>query len=490
MSDHELEPKEPGPATPKRGDGLAAVGPQFILRLSALIRIGRIHDVSNEAFKRQLDGFMEVLAQALKEETEIAVVVLADYLYLNGNRIKADSSILSVYHVLMAEFERRSLGGIRFHQGVTQDEIVRFFRLFMAAEDGAGAETLFEALSKAKLTSIQPVAAWEVESDGVTHRLDERTRPSTEHGAGRQVFWRSVSGTRTFLLNASQTGRPDLRHAKRLVQPIVDSIMKHEYSIVGMTALKNHDEYTYAHCVNVSILSVSMGNVLGFPRQTLADLGVAALMHDIGKIMVPADVLQSHAKLSDEQWRLMRRHPIEGMKMILRMPGLSMLAVDSMRTCLEHHMNVNFTGYPKAEKGWELNIMSRIVAMADVFDAMTAHRAYQKRPFTPFETLRHLAGANRAQFDPTVLWALLKSVGLYPPGSILATDSGHIVLAMIANPLDPRRPSCRVLVEPDGTRLPMDRPVNWEPMGRERRVIRVMRPEDVGIDPAEYLNAA
>ena len=89
------------------------------------------------------------------------------------------------------------------------------------------------------------------------------------------------------MLRARQTGRPDLRQAKRLVQPVVDSIMRHEYSIVGLTALKDHDEYTYAHCVNVSILSVGMGQVLGLSRQVLADLGVAALLHDIGKIAMP-----------------------------------------------------------------------------------------------------------------------------------------------------------------------------------------------------------
>src|SRR5262249_3840356 len=162
--------------------------------------------------------------------------------------------------------------------------------------------------------------------------------------------------------------KPDLRFAKRLIQPVVDNIMKNEYSIVGLTALKSHDEYTYAHCVNVSTLSVGMGHVMGMPRQTLADLGVAALVHDIGKIRVPGDVLRKPAKLTDEEWRLMRRHPLEGMKMMIRMPGLSSLALDSMRTALEHHMGANLRGYPHAASDWQQSPMSRIVALADCFD--------------------------------------------------------------------------------------------------------------------------
>src|SRR5437870_13595582 len=119
-------------------------------------------------------------------------------------------------------------------------------------------------------------------------------------------------GTKKIVLRARQSGRPDLRHAKRVVQPIVDSVLKSEYSLVGLTALRDHDEYTYAHCVNVSVMSIGMGQALGLPRQVLADLGVAALLHDIGKIAVPGDVLRKPAKLTQPEWEMVRRHPLEG----------------------------------------------------------------------------------------------------------------------------------------------------------------------------------
>src|SRR5205814_4440170 len=127
----------------------------------------------------------------------------------------------------------------------------------------------------------------------------EVTEKRTERGRAKRVFWRAVLGTKKILLRARQSGRPDLRQAKRLVQPVVVSVMRHEYSIVGLTAVQDHDEYTYAHCVIVSILSVGMGQALGLPRQVLADLGVAALLHDIGKLAVPGDVLRKPARLSN-----------------------------------------------------------------------------------------------------------------------------------------------------------------------------------------------
>jgi putative nucleotidyltransferase with HDIG domain len=254
--------------------------------------------------------------------------------------------------------------------------------------------------------------------------------------------------------------------------------MKNEYSIVGLTAVKDHDEYTYAHCVNVSVLSISMGQALGLPRQALADLGVAALLHDIGKLTVPSEVLQKPAALSPEEWALMHRHPIEGLKMMTRMPGFSPLVLDSMRVCLEHHMNYDRTGYPEISIPWGQATLSRIVAVADCFDAITAHRAYHKRPRSSFEGLSYMLGPSRVQFDPVALWALVRTVGLYPAGSVLLTESNHVVLSISPNPGDLRRPHCRLLIQPDGAVLPEDQIEMWDPMPETQTVLRVLRPED------------
>ena len=468
---------------------IAEIGPQLLIRLSALIRTARTHDVANQAFQRQLQDFHAILMRGLEDEHEIALGTVADYFYINGVRIKVQTSLLTLYHSLMAEFERRSLGGIRFTQGVSAAELERFFQLFMAAEDATLAERFHEAIEEASIQHVMPIAPADLDEDSLTRRLDDKKEPTSERGRAKRVFWRAVLGTRKILLRASQTGRPDLRHAKRLVQPVVDNIMRHEVSIVGLTALKDHDEYTYAHCVNVSILSVSMGHVLGFPRQTLADLGVAALVHDIGKIAIPGDVLRKPAKLTPDEWAQMRRHPLEGVKMLIRMPGLSMLTLDAMRVCFEHHLNFDCTGYPEIEREWGQATLSRIVALADCFDAMTGHRAYHKRPFSSFEALQYLLGPNRGHFDPAVLWALLKTVGLYPAGTVMLTDSGHIVLSVSPNPNDLRRPSCRVLVRPDGTEVPEETPELWNPMPESEHVANVLKPEDLKVQTSEYLAA-
>ncbi|MEO5989696.1 MAG: HD domain-containing phosphohydrolase [Candidatus Eisenbacteria bacterium] len=471
------------------GQRVLQLGGALVLRLSALMRTARTYDVSNQAFQRQSQEFMALMRRLLDEEDEIVLIVVADYLYINGVRIKANASLLGSYHSLMADFERRRVGGLRFLQGVNEAEVERFFQVFLAAEDPALAARLAETVAEAMVESIVPVPASDLDAEDLARELDDQPKPVQERARAKRVFWRAVLGSKKIVLRARQTGRPDLRHAKRVVQPIVDSILKQEYSIVGLTALKDHDEYTYSHSVNVSVLSISMGQQLGLPRQALADLGVAGLLHDLGKMSIPAAVLRKPGALNAEEWMQMRRHPIEGAKMIARMPGLSSLMLDSMRACLEHHMNYNRTGYPDVEGEWGQASMSRIVAMADCFDAITAHRAYHKRPRTAFEGLQLLLGPNRVNFDPAVLWALVRTVGLYPAGSVLHTESGAVVMAMSPNPEDVTRPFCRVLVHADGS-VPADGSAeHWDPMPMQERVFRVLLPEEYQAPTSELLAA-
>jgi HD-GYP domain-containing protein (c-di-GMP phosphodiesterase class II) len=467
---------------------LAALGAMLPVKLLAMLRTARTHDVTNQLFVRQAQELLALVGSAFEEEDELELVALADYLYLNGLRLRVQAALLPTQHALMSEFERRDLGGVRFLPGVNEAELERFFQLLIASEGGALGERLVETCREASIQHVVPVPKVELETDDLLTRLGREKDPG-ERTRAKKVYWRAVLGAKKVILKARQTGRADLRHAKRLVQPIVDSVMKHEHAIVGLTAIKDHDEYTYAHCVNVSVFSVSMGQQLGMGRQALADLGVAALLHDLGKLAVPPEVLRKPGPLTPQEWSVMRRHPLEGVKMLTRMPGLSSLTLDAMRVAFEHHMNLDRTGYPDAPPEWKQSTLSRIVAVADCFDAITAHRVYHKRAMSTFEGLALLMGPVRVQFDPAALWALLKTVGLYPPGTAMVLDSRHVVLSLHPNPEDPRRPAVRVLMRPDGTVAPEDPAEDWIPLSKERTVLRVLPPEEVGVKTGEYLAA-
>lgn len=453
----------------------------FMVRFLALLRTTRTHDPSNEAFLRPVRELVSTLDRWFADTEEIPLLARAGHLYVGPTRIRVRSSMLATQRALMDELQMRGLSGVRFHRGIGEDRFVRFVRLLSAAQGPDAASRFAASWEKDPIEGVTPVPGDPGEA-AVVERQGERER-------ARRLVDRAVSGTRSILIKAQETGRPDLRAAKRLVQPVVDTILKHEYSIVGLTALKDHDSYTCAHSVNVSILSVGMGHALGLPRQALADLGVAALLHDIGKIAIPGELLRKPGTLTPQEWDLIRRHPIEGVRAMARIHGLSPLAMDAMRVCLEHHMSADSTGYPKIEGGWKQATASRITAVADFFDAVTAHRAYRSRPWTPFEALTFLMGPKQEIFDPAVRWALVRTVGLYPAGTVLRTRSGFVLLSISPNGDDLRRPACRVLVRPDGSPAPEDDPETWDPMPADEQVAAVVPPEECGIDTTLRLAA-
>jgi HD-GYP domain-containing protein (c-di-GMP phosphodiesterase class II) len=452
------------------------IGPQLVMRLLGLLKAVRLYDLSNQAVREQLDQALRLLAQA--SEGELVLVAMGQCFYLNGVRVRAEPSQAASFNALTAEFEKRNLLGLRFLDGLDAGELAACLKALIAHPDAERAAHLPEALAAAGVVRLVPVTMDEMAAVSEDTAQAADASSEGERGRARETHGRAVRGTREVLLATAKSGRPALRRVKRVVQPIVDTIMRHEYSVVGLTAIKSHDEYTYAHCVNVSILSVAIGQCLGLSRPTLANLGVAALLHDLGKLTVPADVLGKPGKLTAEEWARMVRHPIEGMKMVARMPGLSPLTVDMLNVSLQHHRMCDGKGYPRAAGPARLATTSRIVAAADCFDAMTAHREYRKRPFTGYEALQLLMSADRGRFDPAVLWALVKTVGLYPAGTLMRTADGSLVLSLYPNPEDSRRPVCRVLSSSDGAKPPETAPEIWDPMPPEFSVASVVSPDE------------
>jgi len=464
------------------------LGPQLVVRLHGLLRAMRIYELTNQAIRDQLADLLSLIQRVM--EGEVLVVAMGSCFYVNGVRIRAHPSQMALFENLSAELDQRRLSGVRLLDGIGAEELGAFLKLVAKHEGAKAAEKIAEAALAAGIQNACPITVEELQSLGLQNAVaQEPLDRADERGRARQTFQNAVHGARRALLATARTGKPALRRVKRLIQPVVDTMMRNEYSIVGLTALKDHDEYTYVHCVNVSILSVAMAHALGFPRMALANLGVAALLHDLGKLEIPADVLCKPSRLDEREWELIRRHPLRGLIMVSRMPGLPSTTLDMMRVCLQHHRMMDGSGYPKSARDERPSVLSRIVALADCFDAMTAHREYRSRPYTGYEALQIVLGSEHERFDPAVRWALMKSVGLYPAGSLLQTSSGYLVISLGINPDDLRRPHCRVLARRDGTIPPDSHPELWEPMPADENVVRVVPPDEFDGEVEQLLAA-
>jgi len=464
-----------------------SLGAQLLTRLYGLLRTARLYDLSNQTLRDQLQDMRRLLGKAA--DGELVLVAMGQCFYVNGTRLRAEPSQATMFESLSREFEARQLGGLQFLEGVTIEELGTFVRTMATHGEGERAKRFAEAIADAGVLRVVPVSPDELGTFTRRAEAGAAADDATERGRARQVYERAVRGARSAILRTARTGKPPLSRVKRLVQPIVDSITKDEYSIVGLAARRRREAYAYAHGVNVGVLSIAMGHQLGLSRTDLADLGVAGFLHDVGKLAVASEVLGKPGRLTGEERDRLRRHTLEGLKLVSHMLGPTALALAVMEVCLLHHRHWQGGGYPELAQPRARVASAGIVAVADCFDSMTAHRAERPRPFTGHEALQQLLGRGREQFDPAALWALVRAVGLYPAGTVLLTLSGHMLLSLGPDPAEPARPICRVLSRPDGTRLAEHEVEIWQPMPARESVARVVTPEEFEFEVDQLLAA-
>ncbi len=228
---------------------------------------------------------------------------------------------------------------------------------------------------------------------------------------------------------ASQ-GVTGVRKARRLAQTIVDLVREDQSLVLGLATIKAYDDYTYAHSVNVSLLATCLGRHIGMSKVALEHLCVCGLFHDLGKVGVSKKVLLKRGELSAEEWKSMRSHPLLGVRKILKLNATKVMRSKIILGPFEHHLNPDMTGYPKTHFMKKLSLMGKILRIADVYEALTASRAYRPRSFTPDEALRMMWSDVGKSFDPILLKSFITMMGIYPVGSFVELNDGRTALVM------------------------------------------------------------
>jgi HD-GYP domain-containing protein (c-di-GMP phosphodiesterase class II) len=278
-------------------------------------------------------------------------------------------------------------------------------------------------------------------------------------------------------------GQPaDMDATQRLMEHLADQVAANPAQALLLTTVKSYDEYTYHHMVNVCILSLALGQVLGLHRDQVLSLGTGGLLHDVGKVRVPQEILQHGGPLSEEQWRVIRRHPVDGAG-LLYLTSRN-LYHPSVTVILEHHVAYDRSGYPRLSGRREPSPPARIVSVVDCFDAVTSKRSYRK-PEERRQALNLLqAGAGRG-YDPRIVRAFIRMVGIFPVGSLVQLSSGGVGVVIRNHPHLLAQPTVRLLLDADGE--PCDpEEVDLSEVDRDgtpsARVQRSIDPAELGID--------
>ncbi|MDR1936028.1 MAG: HD-GYP domain-containing protein [Candidatus Accumulibacter sp.] len=218
----------------------------------------------------------------------------------------------------------------------------------------------------------------------------------------------------------------DAGNARKLAEEISDSVTRNPGALISLARLKSADDYTYMHSVAVCALMIALSRQLKLDGELERRLGIAGLLHDLGKARVPLEILNKPGKLSDEEFRIMKSHPEEGVKLLQGSHGVDEIAIDVVR---HHHEKTEGMGYPEGLRSGEISLYAKMGAVCDVYDAITSNRPY-KAGWDPAESLRKMAEWVNGHFDPTIFQAFVKSLGIYPVGSLLRLVSGRLAVVV------------------------------------------------------------
>ena len=275
-------------------------------------------------------------------------------------------------------------------------------------------------------------------SEGIVYEnaVNSRIRETTLREI-RDIFVQTEDGT----VNIEKT----LASARKQVDSIVEEISGNKDVLINMMDLQAFDDYTYNHSVNVAILSISLGVALGIGKEELCQLGFAALLHDIGKVFVSKDILNKPAKLTDEEFEEMKNHSLLGWGHIKKGVGIS---DEVLVGILQHHEKYDGGGYPNSLAGDEISLFGRIIAAADVYDALTSQRPY-RQAMLPSDAVEYVMASIMTQFDPLVVNTLVKKIAPYPVGTCVTLSDGKTAIVKENNKEVCLRPKVRVYMDGD-----------------------------------------
>ena len=466
-----------------RGDGEDVAirrSPQDLInQLSVILRTAQIHDPNNIAVTTAIDRFLLLINPLIESERTVTLELVGEFFYIDGTRIRYSLEYLLNFDFLVRELKNREIGGIIFKDKIKPDDVKTFLKSFITA---GFSDTPYEKMSEG-MEQSRSMAVDRLKKVQEGDEVDARK-------IIKKTYFNAVSYSKGVMTKIKSGEKVNIKKAKRIVETMVDKLLEEEQMLLSMTAIKDYDEYTYHHSVNVSVLSIALGQRLGLSKKVLTELGITAIFHDIGKIEIPNEILNKPSDFNDDEWRLVRRHPIWGVRAILKLRGFDNTTMRSSIVAFEHHMNYDFSGYPRVKKYTELDFYSRIVSLADQYDAMTSARVYSRIPMSPDKALSIMMERAGTQLDPLLLKFFINMVGVFPIGSLLLLSTRELGLVYESDVVFTDRPRVLIIIDSKGKRVkgPVVNLTEKDEKGSYlRSVVKTLDPNKYKINLAEYM---
>lgn len=444
---------------------------ELVRRLAAGLRSSELYAPGHPLVERSVDTLASAATAYLTDAASVIVGFVGDDVVVNDTRLGKGSASLTGF---VRALRDKEIEKITFHRGVTREDVKMF---------------LEELANRRARTNVADRLAGRGVKRIAIGKLAVEDTPQDDVGieAARRVYGTAVSSAESLWEQAKTGEKPDPHTARQIIDSLANIVTQDRTSLMALTALKKYDNYTFTHMVNVAALSMAQARALNLEGPLLREFGFAALMHDIGKVNTPLEVLNKPGKLDKDEFLVMKQHVVDGAHILRRTPEMPALAPI---VAFEHHLKQDLSGYPENIGSRKLNLCTMIVSIADVFDALRSNRPY--REGLASARIRSIMNEQgNPAFNQVLLRRFVNLIGLFPIGTIVRLNTDEVGVVTAEHPDDPFRPQVKILFNPRGERLEEEPLANtWERDSRgefRRAVVETVDPDSLELDPLTVL---
>ena len=451
-----------------------------------LLQTVKIHKDNNKVLQDNAKKFINSAVRSCVDDPDVTLEIFRSRFYLREKKLIYRIMNFDLVHGMLQFFESRGLQGFRFFISVGEapiEQVLAFARILnQAGRQENPVAWIAQQLEDEDFSWVE-----------IVHKQDELPEEGFElrEKAKRTYFYSLTAikdvGDRIF------SKRPvGIRKTKRLVQKLMDILSEDESLLLSMSTIRDFDDYTYTHSVNVAVLSLCLGKRIGLSRTAMESLGICGLFHDLGKTAISREILFKPGRLTGQEFEEIKRHPVKSVIHVLKLRTDEDLKTRIIPPIFEHHLRYDLSGYPRQHREQSQGLFGRIVAIADVFDAMTSSRVYRPVPFSPDRALGLMMEGAGKDFDPVLLKVFFNMFGVFPVGTLLELDTGEMGLAMeTTEDAMQDRPIVLILVSDGKSGFKKGKTVNLEERDPhtgvfKRNIVKSLHPGSYGIQPAEF----
>jgi HD-GYP domain-containing protein (c-di-GMP phosphodiesterase class II) len=291
----------------------------------------------------------------------------------------------------------------------------------------------------------------------------------------------------------SSQKRVGIQKSKRVIQDMIEILTEDEAVLLGMSTIRNYDDYTYTHSINVAILCLCLGQRIGLPRNLVEQLGLCGLFHDLGKVDIPLELITKETPLTTDEYEEIKNHSLNSVQQIIKLNANHTLKAKLLLPPFEHHLGVDLSGYPQSDRKVPLSLMGRILAVADQYDALTSSRSYRPVPISPDQALGMMMRDAGTKLDVLILKIFINMVGIYPIGTVLVLDRNEMgIVIRTPENSDSGLPIICLLHKNQDGKFEKGETVdlskkNPQTKGFNREILASFHPSEYNIQPADFL---